>query len=355
MRKPNNEDFVRNDNVKQGNASFVPTLVEKMNAASIDMSSSTLSMTSLEDDDEQEDFLSIFRNTKMKDIDDKNDAELDGDDSVTGTFDSNDSTLSGRSLWETLLESDKMNDYLNWKNLNAALPKVIMNVENDDTATTGVVVDDGDDLSFAPLADNDDIDEQRINNDEDISQFCPSDEEFECNSVHECQTKNNHRRNEIFDIDILQKQQPGERTGSETNEKHVHVFNEDNFAQPKKLPGSNNMYKVVCVSFLEYNVATSVACKVLDESFRMLRPGGLLYVIDKGGCTVQKHPTMRQWLTRIRDPTVKHLVHEIETRAILQVNGFVHTTLDENNTNSNDGLNNDWDSDEIARWMGIKS
>jgi hypothetical protein len=122
---------------------------------------------------------------------------------------------------------------------------------------------------------------------------------------------------------------------------------------PKEtLPGLDSSLKLVCVTFMECNIAASVASKVFDESLRMLRPGGLLYVIDKGGCTVQKHPSMLQFLARVRDPTVKHLIYEIETRAILQANGFVHTTLDENNTMSTS--DDDWQGDEIVRWIGIK-
>jgi len=116
----------------------------------------------------------------------------------------------------------------------------------------------------------------------------------------------------------------------------------NDFVRPKALPAPTNTYKVVCLSFLEPNISTSVASKVFEESLRMLKKGGLIYVVDKG--TVQKLPKFRQMLSRVIVPTVKHKVHDIETQEILQANGFA---LDENRAD-------DEHDEEIVRWMGIK-
>jgi hypothetical protein len=230
--------------------------------------------------------------------------------------------------------------------------------ENDDDDLSFAPLDDDDeDSSFAPLDDDNDdetsFEEQHQNSDQ---QDCPSDEEGDDNNggnfIHRqldrtkiCNAKSSRDHSQLTNED----------NNVTTSIEDVNCFNETQFIQQKALPGLNNSYKVVCVSFMEYNIATSVACKVLDEALRMLRPGGLLYVIDKGGCTVKKHPTMRQWLSRVRDPTVKHLIYEIETRAILQANGFVHTKLDENNDATTVNTDaEDWEDEEIVRWIGIK-
>jgi hypothetical protein len=240
------------------------------------------------------------------------------------------SSLSGHMPTSTTASSDVE---------TIRLPLHISSVSQDDS--------DDDDLSFAPLDDDD----------EDSSFVC-LDDGFE--TIHDTQDENGNQQECPSDEESNgnygnSTYQRLDRAHTTSFMKDVNNVNEENFIQQKTLPGLNNSYKVVCVSFMEYNVATSVACKVLDESLRMLRPGGLLYVIDKGGCTVKKHPTMRQWLSRVRDPTVKHLVYEIETRAILQANGFVHRKLDENNDatteNTDDG---DWEDEEIVRWIGIK-
>lgn len=243
--------------------------------------------------------------------------------------------------------------------------------------------DNDDDMSFAPLNDDDDDDDDGsfapLEDDNDEHSFesqyhrntdlqeCPSDEEGddhyeeEKNFIHRHQYDRKKETHSKSPIEELHESTPVvEHTNSANANDDTNCYNEKQFIQQKTLPGLNNSYKVVCVSFMEYNIATSVACKVLDESLRMLRPGGLLYVIDKGGCTVKKHPTMRQWLSRVRDPTVKHLIYEIETRAILQANGFVHRKLDENNdattiqTDDNNNNDDNWEDEEIVRWIGIK-
>jgi hypothetical protein len=234
--------------------------------------------------------------------------------------------------------------------------------DNDDDISFAPLDDDDDDSSFAPVEDdhNENSFEPQYHRNTD-QQECPSDEEGDENEDNE-----NFIHRQLHDP----KKEPYSKSQMEESHQRkkdenanscgimndgANRYNEKQFIQQKTLPGLNNSYKVVCVSFMEYDIATSVACKVLDESLRMLRPGGLLYVIDKGGCTVKKHPTMRQWLSRVRDPTVKHLIYEIETRAILQANGFVHRKLDENNdatTVLSD--DDDWEDEEIVRWIGIK-
>lgn len=241
-------------------------------------------------------------------------------------------------------------------------------VENDNDDDTSFAPLDDDDDSFAPLEDDHDehsFESQNHRNTD--SQECPSDEEGD-NQYEEDKNFIHHhqhdRKKESYSKSPMEESHeftPAvEHANSANANDDTNCYNEKQFIQQKTLPGLNNSYKVVCVSFMEYNIATSVACKVLDESLRMLRPGGLLYVIDKGGCTVKKHPTMRQWLSRVRDPTVKHLIYEIETRAILQANGFVHRKLDENNdattiqTDNNNADDDNWEDEEIVRWIGIK-
>jgi len=141
--------------------------------------------------------------------------------------------------------------------------------------------------------------------------------------------------------------------------------------EPKSLPSPSGSYKVICLSFLEPDIATSVASTVAKEALRMLRSGGLLYVVDGHGI-VRKLPILRQLLRRCdtEEHTVEfkvryevqlmtHLVdtasgnsvshtpvllllfvpkiHDIEAREILQTNGFEAPV-----------------SPEIVRWMGRK-
>ena len=231
------------------------------------------------------------------------------------------------------------------------------NDDDDDDMSFAPLDDDDDDSSFAPLEDDEtSLDTQHKTTVE--QEECPSDEEADDddnnNFIHHPHDRK-MKPNTTSPIEESQNE-PTHSLADSSND-NTNYYNDKQFIQQKTLPGLNNSYKVVCVSFLEYNIATSVACKVLDESFRMLRPGGLLYVIDQGGCTVKKHPTMRQWLSRVRDPTVKHLVYEIETRAILHANGFGHRKLDDNNdatTIQNNCDNDDWEDEEIVRWIGIK-
>lgn len=76
------------------------------------------------------------------------------------------------------------------------------------------------------------------------------------------------------------------------------------------------------MSFLEANLAISVASNVADEAIRLLRPGGLLYVVDGYGI-VRKIPNLKQFLTLVDDvPSVKIKIHDIETQEILRNNGF---------------------------------
>jgi hypothetical protein len=194
--------------------------------------------------------------------------------------------------------------------------------------------DSDDDASFAPLEDDDE----------------PPEADF--HSFADCTRPTDPSTNVTIDS-VSPQSQVHYSAGTQPKVDNDH-FNEENFVPPKTLPGLSNSHKMVCVSFLEPHVATAVACQVLDESYRMLRPGGLLYVIDKGGCTVRKHPTMFQWLTRVRDPTVKHFIYEIETRAILQANGLGHATLDENHQNGAEDDASSWGNDDIVRWVGIK-
>lgn len=117
---------------------------------------------------------------------------------------------------------------------------------------------------------------------------------------------------------------------------------ERNFVYPKTIPSPTESFSVVSLSFLAQNVPTGVSSKVFDESLRVLKPGGVLYVVDIDGDTVNRCPKMRQLLSRVVDTTksVKNAVHEINTQHILQNNCF------ESNLHRDDP--------RIARWMGIK-
>jgi hypothetical protein len=216
-----------------------------------------------------------------------------------------------------------------------SVPRYTSNVSDDD---------DDDDESFATLEDDSDTEADQNS----TVQFCPSDEEDDDDNDFIQSNYNGKNNNTIpkSTHDVSPQQHNDESNDNIQIDNDSMDYNDHSILhRPKTLPGLNNNFKVVCVSFMEYNIATSVACTILDEAIRMLRSGGVLYVIDKGGCTVKKHPMMRQWLTNVRDPTVKHLIYEIETRAILQCNGFVHTA-----SSSADETN-----DDIVRWIGMKS
>jgi hypothetical protein len=123
------------------------------------------------------------------------------------------------------------------------------------------------------------------------------------------------------------------------NCKPTHREVRESFVYEKSLPSPTATYRVVCLSFLGEDIATSVASTVFDDSLRMLKPGGLLYVVDVSGRTVTKVPKMRQMLSRVTEPSVKHAVHDIHTKEILRVNGFSCDKTQQ---------------DVIVRWMGKK-
>jgi hypothetical protein len=213
--------------------------------------------------------------------------------------------------------------------------------ENQQQAHLCYETDDDDDCSFVSFADNDEDCEQSVNSSS-SSSICfsvDSNEDASSCSCSSCSDKDEASLDCSDDDEA--------NTLPYTNTNSIDKMDLNNLVQPKSLPAPTNTYKVVCLSFLEPNIATSVSSKVFDESLRMLKKGGLLYVVDKGGCTVKKNPKMRQMLMRVMDPTVKHKVHDIETREILQTNGF-STTVDDNNNSSEEV------EDELVRWMGIK-
>lgn len=125
-----------------------------------------------------------------------------------------------------------------------------------------------------------------------------------------------------------------------TSAKDIQSLEEKSLVQPKSLPSPSGTYKVICVSFLEPNIATSVANTVMDEALRVLKSGGLLYVVDSQGI-VPKLPMLRQLLKRIDDDdetSVQFKKHDIETQEILLNNGFAAAPA----------------AEDIVRWMGTK-
>jgi hypothetical protein len=90
---------------------------------------------------------------------------------------------------------------------------------------------------------------------------------------------------------------------------------------PKTIPAPDGTYKVVCLSFLDESATAPIASQVFDESWRMLAPGGLLYVVDNRA-VVCKVPKMRQMLSRVIQPTATLQSHDVRTREIVKANGF---------------------------------
>jgi len=129
---------------------------------------------------------------------------------------------------------------------------------------------------------------------------------------------------------------------SEEEEEEAKLGNNQEHQQvlQKTLPAPSGAYKVICLSFLEPDISTSVASTVTEEALRLLQSGGLLYVVDGQGI-VPKLPVLRQLLRRISTaeaPSVQLTVHEIELREIVHNHGFAAPTL----------------GHTVTRWIGTK-
>jgi hypothetical protein len=109
---------------------------------------------------------------------------------------------------------------------------------------------------------------------------------------------------------------------------------------PKTIPVPDRSYQVVCLSLLDEGATAPIAAKVFDESWRMLAPGGYLYVVDNRAI-VSKVPQMRQMLARVIQPTPTLKSHDTRTREILEANGFDTDT----------GF---LDSSKVVRWIATK-
>jgi hypothetical protein len=109
---------------------------------------------------------------------------------------------------------------------------------------------------------------------------------------------------------------------------------------PKTIPVPDRTYKVVCLSLLDDGATAPIAAQVFDESWRMLAPGGFLYVVDNRAI-VSKVPKMRQMLSRVIQPTPTLKSHDTRTREILEANGFDPDT----------GF---LDNGKVVRWIAIK-
>jgi hypothetical protein len=109
---------------------------------------------------------------------------------------------------------------------------------------------------------------------------------------------------------------------------------------PKTIPAPDGTCKVVCLSFLDDSATAPIASQVFDESWRMLAPGGLLYVVDNRA-VVCKVPKMRQMLSRVIQPTATLQSHDVRTREIVAANGF-------------DMKTSFLDGNKVVRWAATK-
>ena len=121
---------------------------------------------------------------------------------------------------------------------------------------------------------------------------------------------------------------------------------EHNFVYPKTIPSPSNTYKIVSLSFLDFDktIPSGVILRTFEESWRMVKPnGGILYVVDFDGDVVQKHPRIRQTLRKLPNTQkTKYEEHENEVCRILDNNGF-----------GADG-NISFQGRRVTRWIGVK-
>jgi hypothetical protein len=156
----------------------------------------------------------------------------------------------------------------------------------------------------------------------------------------------------------MERQSSGKRSVTETTESSddeswetYETYEEDSLGSyrraivgpdivPKTIPAPDGMYKVVCLSFLDEGATVPVAANAFEESWRMLAPGGLLYVVDNRA-VVARVPKMRQMLSRVVQPSARLKSHDTRTRKILEANGF-DTDL------------NVFASNKVVRWKATK-
>uniref|UniRef100_A0A7S1UV11 Methyltransferase type 11 domain-containing protein n=1 Tax=Grammatophora oceanica TaxID=210454 RepID=A0A7S1UV11_9STRA len=116
---------------------------------------------------------------------------------------------------------------------------------------------------------------------------------------------------------------------------YQHAYAED-------MPYASNSLDIVTVSFLIHELPPPVIRQVMEEAYRVLKPGGVLAILDLDASTVKSLPPLRRFLFEVSEPHIhqytsaKTNVHEFMKDA-----GFQHTTYE-----MNDPMN--------ARWIGQK-
>lgn len=149
-----------------------------------------------------------------------------------------------------------------------------------------------------------------------IREVCHDDEDKGENYNNDANTQTTWSRSSCCTVSSSHDEQQDSNFQEEDLELGDCIFDEESpndevvVVVPKSLPSPSGLYKVICLSFLEPDIATSVASTVAKEALRMLRSGGLLYVVDGHGI-VRKLPILRQMLRRC--DTEEHTV-ELKVR-----------------------------------------
>ena len=98
----------------------------------------------------------------------------------------------------------------------------------------------------------------------------------------------------------------------------------------------SDSYDVVSISYLLHEVPTETARQVLNEAFRVLRPGGTLSIVDLSGARIKNLPQIRRHLFELTEPHIRQY-YKTDIMKILADHGF---TMIE--TLRNDPMNQLW-------------
>ena len=98
----------------------------------------------------------------------------------------------------------------------------------------------------------------------------------------------------------------------------------------------SDSYDVVSISYLLHEVPTETARQVLNEAFRVLRPGGTLSIVDLSGSRIKNLPQIRRHLFELTEPHIRQY-YKTDIMKILADHGF---TMIE--TKRNDPMNQLW-------------
>ena len=98
----------------------------------------------------------------------------------------------------------------------------------------------------------------------------------------------------------------------------------------------SDSYDVVSISYLLHEVPTEIAKKVLNQAFRVLRPGGTLSIVDLSGSRIKNLPQIRRHFFELTEPHVREY-YKTDIMKILADHGF---TMIE--TKGNDPMNQLW-------------